>query len=186
MITSRNEFISRFLYRIGDDEFYGNAGTLPEPEVIARATGAAEDIVGFETHRESFSLLAEMIDVCTAEEIASRGSGVAARNASKHPLVTALKKLDLAKRASIACAASQGLAWMEDCREWVQDHTLRNQIAKRVMLAVLVSVGRNKKGYTAAQLAALARIRSSLEDMDIFVVRAREVIDEIVCNEAAA
>jgi hypothetical protein len=54
------------------------------------------------------------------------------------------------------------------------------------MLAVLVSVGRNKKGYTAAQLAALARIRSSLEDMDIFVVRAREVIDEIVCNEAAA
>ena len=186
MLTSRAEFISRFLYQIREDEFYGSPGSPPKPEVIEKATAAAKDIIGFEANRASFSLLAEIIDVCTAEELASRGSGVAARNATKHPRVTALKKLSFAERASIACAASQGLAWMEDCRKWVEDYTLRNQIAKRVMLAVLVSIGRMKRGYTAAQLTALARIGSSLKDMDIFVVRAREVIDEIVCNKSSA
>ena len=186
MITNRAEFISRFLYQISDDEFYGNPGTLPKPEVIDRAAAAARDVVGFDAHRASFAALAEIIDVCTAEEIDLRGSGIAARNASRHPRVAALKKLDFVARAGIAAAAAQGLAWMEDCRPWVQDHTLRNQIAKRVMLAILVSVGRIKRGYTAGQLAALAKIGAALEDGDIFVMRAREVIDEIVCNKAAA
>ena len=186
MITNRADFISRFLYQISDDEFYGNPGTLPKPEAIDRAAAAARDFVGFDAHRASFATLAEVIDVCTAEELDLRGSGIAARNATKHPRVAALKKLDFVERASIATAAAQGLAWMEDCRQWVQDHTLRNQIAKRVMLAVLVSVGRIKRGYTTEQLAALAKIGTALEDMDIFVVRAREVIDEIACNKAAA
>jgi len=186
MIANRAEFISLFLYQIRDDEFYGNPGSLPKREVIEQAAAAAKDIIGFEKHRAAFGVLAEVIDVCTGEELAMRGSGVAARNATKHPRVAALKKLDAVDRASFAVAAAQGLAWMEDCRQWVQDHTLRNQITKRIMLAILVSVGRIKRGYTAAQLAALERIGASLEDRDIFVVRAREVIDEIVCNKAAA
>src|SRR5215468_2639292 len=130
MLATRTEFVSRFLYQIRDDEFYGNPGTLPKPEVIEQAGVAAKDAIGFDAHRESFTTLAEIIDVCTAEELASRGSGIAARNATKHPRVMALKKLDSAQRASIAAASAQGLAWMEDCRQWVQDHSLRNQIAK--------------------------------------------------------
>lgn len=179
MIT-RAEFISRFLYQIRDDEFYGNPGSLPKADVIQQAATAAKDILGFDDHRASFALLAEVIDVCTAEELELRGSGTAARNATKHPRVVALKKLDSSQRASVAAAAAQGLAWMEDCRQWIQDSTLRNQIAKRVMTAVLVSVGSIGRGYTAAQLTALAQIGASLQDMDVFVVRARRAITEIV------
>jgi hypothetical protein len=74
---------------------------------------------------------------------------------------------------------------MEDCRPWVADTTLRNQIAKRVMTAILYSIGRIKRGYTAAQLSALTQIGTSLQDMDIFVVRARDTIYEIVGNKTA-
>ena len=183
MLTNRAEFISRFLYQIRDDEFYGNPGSLPKSEVVVQASATARDIIGFDAHRASFTTLAEVIDVCTAEELASKGSGIAARNATKHPQVAALKKLDSAQRAGVAAAAAQGLAWMEDCRQWVQDHNLRNQIAKRVMTAILVSVGRIKRGYTAAQLAALAQIGASLRDTDVFVVRSRQAIDEILAGK---
>jgi hypothetical protein len=179
MLATPAEFISRFLFRIRDDEFYGNPGEQPKPELIKRAGLAAKDVVGFASHCESFTMFAEIIDVCTAEELASKGSGIATRNATKHPRILALKSLDPIQRASIAAASAQGLAWMEDCREWIQDHSLRNQIAKRIMVAILYSVGRIKRGYTPTQLTALAKIGKSLQDMDIFVIRARDTINEI-------
>jgi hypothetical protein len=185
MIANRAEFISRFLYQIRDDEFYGNPGSLPKPEIIEQAASAAKDVLGFDAHRAAFTTLAEVIDICTSEELDLRGSGIAARNATKHPKVIALKKTDSQQRAAIAAAAAQGLAWMEDCRPWVADTTLRNQIAKRVMTAILYSIGRIKRGYTAAQLSALTQIGTSLQDMDIFVVRARDTIYEIVGNKTA-
>jgi len=66
------------------------------------------------------------------------------------------------------------LAYSAGCAAKTAEATLRNQIAKRVMLAVLVSVGHIKRGYTAPQLAALAQMGASLQDMDIFAVRARQ------------
>ncbi len=180
MVINRAQFISLFLYQIREDEFYGNPGSLPSPAIVEQAVAAAKDIVDFDLHRSSFALLAETIDVCTAQELALKGSGIAARNANKHPKVIELKNLNPEYRAGIAVAAAQGLAWMENCRPWVKDTTLRNQIAKRVMTAILFSIGRIKKGYSTAQLTALSQIGSSLEDMDLFVIRAREAIDEIV------
>src|SRR5215471_17312332 len=106
MLATRTEFVSRFLYQIRDDEFYGNPGTLPEPQVIEQAGAAAKDVIGFDAHRESFTMLAKIIDFCTAEELAARGTGLAARNATRHPKVMALKKLDSAERANIAAASA--------------------------------------------------------------------------------
>jgi hypothetical protein len=126
--------------------------------------------------------LAEVIDVCTAEELESKGSGIAARNATKHPSVIALTKLEFERRASITSAAAQGLVWMDVCGQWVHDTTLRNQIAKRVMTAILVAVGRIKRGYSSAQLAALTRLGVVLRESDGFALRARGAIVEIIAG----
>jgi hypothetical protein len=182
MVASRADFISRFLYRVGDDEYYWVPGAPPTPEVIGKATAAAKDVLGFDAHQAAFTKLAETIDLCTAEELASKGHGLAARNASKHPAVISLGKLEPDRRAGLGAAAAQGLAWMEDCRPWVPDATLRNQIAKRVMAAIVVSVGRVKTGYTPAQLDALLRMGTSLKDNDVFVLRARGAIAEILAG----
>lgn len=181
-MSTRPEFISRFLYRVGDDELYWMPGTPPSAEVIEEAAAAARDILGFDAHSAAFTMLAEVIDVCTAEELESKGVGLAARNAIKHPRVIALTKLESVQRASIAVAAAQGLAWMEDCRKWVQDATLRNQIAKRVMTGIIVGIGRIKKDYSSAQLSALVRIGVSLRDNDVFVLRSRGAIAEILAG----
>jgi hypothetical protein len=180
MLENRSEFISRLLYSLKDNEPYSNPGKPPAPGTIAAASAAAIDVLGFDAHKEAFTTLAEVIDVCTAEELESKGSGQAARNAAKHPQVLALTKLRPEQRAAIAAAAFQGLAWMEDCRQWVQDATLRNQIAKRVMTGIVVAVGRTKKGYSCSQLGALVRIGSSSRDNDMFVLRSRGAIAEIL------
>ena len=182
MLTKPTDFISRFLYHLRDDEWYGNPGAPPTPEILAQVAATAKDTLGFEAHRGHFTALAKIIDTGVAEELAVRGSGIAARNASKHPLVAALGKSDFQDRAGISAAAAQGLVWMEECRQWVQDVTLRNQIAKRVMTAIVVSVGRIKRGYSPAQLAALVRIGASLKDNDVFVVRTRGAIAEILAG----
>ena len=153
---------------------------------MAKASSAARDALGFDAHIAAFTTLADVIDVCTAEELESKGYGQAARNAGKHPRVVALTKLEFEQRAAVAAAAFQGLAWMEDCRQWVRDATLRNQIAKRVMTGVGVAVGRIKKGYTAAQLGALVRIGASLKDNDVFVLRSRGAIAEILAASSSS
>jgi hypothetical protein len=185
MVTSCADFISRFLYRVGDDEYYWVPGAPPTPEVIAEASAAAKDVLGFGAHQAAFATLAETIDLCTAEELASKGHGIAARNATKHPAVIALSKLEHDRRAGLAAAALQGLAWMEDCRRWVSDATLRNQIAKRVMAAIVISVGRVKTGYTPAQLDALLRIGTSLKGNDVFVLRSRGAVAEILAGNVS-
>ncbi|MEY2466951.1 MAG: hypothetical protein QOD03_1472 [Verrucomicrobiota bacterium] len=180
----RSEFISRFLYQIRDDEFYGNPGSPPTASVIQKVSTFVKDELGFEAYRTYFITLADILDVCVAEEIAARGSGIAARNASKHPRVVELSKLDSEQRAGISSAAAQGLAWYEQCEDqnWLQDHSLRNQINKRVMTAIIVAVGRIKKGYTQSQLAALARVGISLQTSDTFALRARGAIVEILAG----
>ena len=103
----------------------------------------------------------------------------------KHPRVLALKKLAPEKQAGLAMASAQTLAWMEQCRKWVPDASLRNQISKRVMMAIIVS-GIIKRGYSPAQLSALARVGSKLRDCDIFVLRVRGAIAEILAGLASA
>jgi hypothetical protein len=115
-------------------------------------------------------------------ELKSKGNGQVARNATKHPKIIALLKLNYEKRASISAAAAQGLAWMQECSAWCRETTLRNQIALRVMAGVLVGVGRIKKGYSSAQLGALLRIGASLKDNDNFILRARGAIAEILAG----
>ena len=182
MLKDRAEFISRFLYRLDNDEPYSNPGAPPSPETIAKASASANDRVGFDVHRAAFSTLAVVMDACTTEELQLKGNGQAARNASKHPQVVALGKLTSDQRAAITVAALQGLAWMEDCRPWVTDSTLRNQIAKRVMAGIVTAVGRIKKAYSPAQLGALAQIGASLDDSDLFVLRSRGAIAEILAG----
>ena len=182
MPANKTEFIKRFLYQIRDEDFYWIPGTPPTKDVVAQASIATKDVIGYETHRAAFEKLAEVIDVCTAEELESKGHGMAARNATKHPSVIALTKLDSEQRAGVATAAAQGLAWMDDCGQWAKDTTLRNQIARRVMTAILVAVGRIKKGYESGQLAGLTRIGVSLQASDGFVLRARGAIVEILAG----
>jgi hypothetical protein len=184
MLKSPSEFISRFLYHVHtrDDEFYWEPGTAPTPQVVAQASGALKDVLGFAEHQGAFSTLAEVIDICTAEELGSKGNGIAARNSTKHPSVVALTKLNALNRASVAAAAAQGLAWMQECKKWVSETRLRNQIAIRVMTGIIVAVGRIKKGYSPAQLAALARIATSLESADHFILRSRGAIVEILAG----
>jgi hypothetical protein len=186
MLGNRSEFISRFLYSLEDDEPYSNHGKPADAVTIAAASAAAKDVLGFDAHKGAFTSLAEVIDVCTAEELESKGNGQAARNAAKHPQVVALTKLAPEQRTAIAAAAFQGLAWMEDCRQWVRDGTLRNQIAKRVMTGVVVAIPRTKKGYSSSQLAALVRIGASLRDDDLFVLRSRGAIAEILAANVAS
>jgi len=183
MPIDRAQFISRFLYQISDEEFYWASGTPANDEVIKGAVALAKDDLGFDSHFSDFETLAQTIDECIAEELISQGNGVAAKNASKHPRVVALAGLAPQRRAGIAAASAQSLAWMEQCRNWVQDHTLRNQIAKRVFTGILVTVGR-VKGYSDSELAALARIGAALKDMDLFVIRARGAIIEILAANA--
>src|ERR1044071_4618943 len=173
MLKDRAEFISRFLYRLDIKETYSNPGAPPTAETIAEASASANDRVSFDAHQAAFSTLAVVIDACTAEELPLKGNGQAARNASKHPQVVALGKLPSDQRAAITVAALQGLAWMEDCRPWVNDSTFRNQIAKRVMAGIVTAVGRIKKAYSPAQLGALLQIGASLKDSDLFVLRSR-------------
>ena len=184
MLTSSSDFISRFLYhaRTSEDQFYWVPGTPPTSEIIAQASGVLRDILGFAAHQAAFSTLAEVIDVCTAEELESKGQGIAARNSTKHPSVVALTKLDAGQRASIAAAAAQGLLWMQECRKWVLDTWLRNQIGIRVMTGIIVAVGRIKQGYSPPQLGALARIGASLETKDHFILRSRGAIVEILAG----
>jgi len=178
-------FISRLLFQIQDDEPYWVNGTPPTPQLVANACAVAKDEVDFDSHRSHFDGLAEILDACIAEELETHGHGIAARNATKHPRVVALTKSDSQHRAGIATAAAQGLAWYEACNKWVQDHSLRNQIAKRVMTAILVVAGRVREGYSTAQLAAVARLGASMRGMDLFEIRARGAILEILAANIA-
>jgi hypothetical protein len=186
MLTRPADFLSRFLYQISEDEFYWVPGTPPTPQIVEKAAARAKDDLGFERHRAHFASLADLIDACTAEELESHGSGQAARNAAKHARVMALAKLDPAARAGVAAAAAQGLAWIEACQPWARDSTLRNQVAIRVMAAVLVVAGRVRKGYEPEQLAGLARIGAGMRWCDLFYIRARGAIIEILAANAAA
>ena len=185
MAIDQTKFISRFLYQINDEEPYWVAGSPPKEETIKQALAIAKDDLNFESHRSHFEVLADVLDACVAEELASHGNGIAAKNASKHPRVLALVDLSETERAGIALVSVQTLAWMEQCRKWVQDHSLRNQIAKRVLTGILVTAGRIKSGYSDLQLAALAQIGVTLHDMDLCVIRARGAIAEILTANAA-
>jgi hypothetical protein len=166
---NRTEFLSRFLHQLRDDWSY----SPPTPATIQQAVAVSKDEIGFEKYRAQFVELAAIMDTCVAESLWGG-------NPLKHPRVIALAKLEPSQRAAIAVAAAQGLVWMDQCRQWVQRNTPKESIALRVMAAVLLVVGRVRNGYSAPQLAALARIGASSQDMDLVVISARGAIAEIM------
>ena len=169
MLTNRTDFLARFLHQLRDDWTY----VPPTPKTIAQAAAAAKDEIGFDMYRAQFMTLAHIMDTCAAEDLWGG-------NPLKHPRVLALAKLEASQRAMIAVAAAQGLVWMDQCQKWVQRNTPKESIALRVMAAALLVAGRVGSGYSAPQLAALARIGASSQDMDLVAISARGAIAEIL------
>jgi hypothetical protein len=165
----------------GDQPYW--VDSPPSPSIISEAVAAATDRVGFEGLEPEFKALASIIDACCAEELELRGYGQAAKNATKHPLVAAIAQEPPSTRFGIALASGQGLRRMEDCRDWVQDHSLRNQIAKRVMTGILVVAAQRKTVGPMDRLAALAIVGSLMRDRDVFVIRAQGAIAEILASQ---
>ncbi len=167
MFTNRAEFITRFLHQLRDDWTY----SPPSLETVQQATAVSTDEIGFERYHAQFTTLADIMDVCGAESLWGP-------NPLKHHRVLALAKLEPSQRAMIAVAAAQGLVWMDQCARWRQHNTPKNEIGLAVMTAVLIVAGRNRDGYCAEQLAALARIGASSQDMDLRFISARGAIAE--------
>lgn len=168
MFNNHDEFITRFLHRLRDDWTYSS----PSTETIQEATAVSRDEIGFDRYCAQFTILTDIMDACATESLWGG-------NPLKHHRVLALAKLEPSQRAMIVVAAAQGLLWMDQCGRWRQ-HTPKNEIALGVMVAVLIVAGRFRGGYSADQLAALARIGASSQDMDLRFISARGTIAEIL------
>jgi hypothetical protein len=201
-----NEFLARILYqpspplvsmddylakKITKEEFdqktelwWKNPDREPTPEAVQEAASCAKDQVGFNSHQTAFSALAEVMDVCVAEEIPLRGYGQAGSNAKKHPRIISLVKSHEEARSHLALAAAQTLVWMEDCRKLCHDANLRTQIQKRVVAATLMLIAGQKSIYTASELSVQAQLGASLKDRDVFVLGSVAAIVEIVAKHA--
>ena len=166
---NRAEFLSRFLHQLRDDWSY----LPPTPATIQQAVAVSKDELGFDMYRAQFTTLADIMDACATESLWGG-------NPLKHHRVLALAKLEPSQRAMIVVAAAQGLVWMDQCGRWRQHNTPKNEIALGVMTAVLIVAGRIRGGYSANQLAALARIGASSQDMDLRFISARGAIAEIL------
>lgn len=150
--------------------------------MVQEAESCAKDQVGFNSHQGAFSALAEVMDVCVAEEIPLRGFGQAGSNAKKHPRVISLVKSHEVTPSQLALAAAQTLVWMEDCRHLCHDANLRTQIQKRVVAATLMLFAEKKSVYRASELSVLAQLGASLKDRDVFVLGSIAAIVEIVAK----
>jgi hypothetical protein len=163
-----------------NEQWWKNPDSPPDEQMVEEALNVAKDELGSQAYEAAFAALAQALDACVAEELPLHGFGQAGKNAKKHPQVIMLSKLNVAIRSQVALAASQCLAWMEQCRKWCQDENLRTHIQKRVLAAAIALISEKKTVYTPQELTVLARIGASLKDRDVFVLVAIAAIVEII------
>jgi hypothetical protein len=180
MLTRPTDFVALFLSEGNDDEPYWMPGRPASAQTLAEVTGWIQDDLGFEAYREHFQRLAEVIEVCTAEALADRGSGVAATKTIAHPSVLKLAELTGEQQAGISAAALQGLAWFEKCLPLKRDTFLRNQVALRVLVAVLMVIGVKARGYSPAQLAAIAALAAPMRGTGHFDLHAHDAVVKLL------
>jgi hypothetical protein len=167
-------------YNKHTDEWWKNPDSPPPRDILQQAVGQASGLVQTETNRADFEKLAEVLDHCVEEEMPVRGFGQAGKNATKHPAVVALTKLEPLQRSRIAIAAAQWLLWTDDCAKWVHRANLRTQISIRVLTSVIVVIAKKKTTFSPDDLATLTRIGASMQSRDVFVLRAMAAIVEIL------
>jgi hypothetical protein len=185
MLADQGDFLKRLLHQGREGQPYWITAR-PTPEVLQKAATAIKDEIGFDAHLSHFRLLTEVIDFCVAEYVDSMsGKGSAFQNTLKHPRILALANLEGKERTGVICAAAQGIKWIDEIQPWVHEHTLQNEIAKRVMIGILRDATKVKKCFTATDLNVLIRLGSSIKGQDSYGIIAQMAIVEILASNAA-
>jgi len=184
MLSNRSDFLQRLLHQSREDKPYWDTSP-PTPEILQQAASAVKDEIGFEAHCHYFNLITEVIDACVKEHVdAALGKGAAFPNTWKHPRVLALVNLDIEERAGSVCAAAQGVKWIDEIQPWIHGHTLQNEIAKRVLIGILMCSAKVKKCFSAVDLKALIRLGNSIRGQDSFGPVAQVAIIVILASNA--
>jgi hypothetical protein len=180
MLASPADFASLFLYEGNAEEPYWMPGWPPGEQTVAEVSRILHDELGFASHQVHFRRLAEVMGTCISEALASRGGSIAATKTIAHPSVLALAHLGPNEQAGLSAAAVQGLVWFNQTKYLGRDAFLRNQVAMRVMVAVLMVIGVKARGFSPAQLAGIASIAAPFRDTGHFELRAHDAIVKLL------